>query len=733
MNAGRPNLLSEDEGYRSVKEFLDLNTVHFSRKSIGRAQNVIYGFCLEKVRERIRESAAYFEDQPFISIQADSWTSQSNFNVYGISVSFYDVIQKQPVTVVLYCAPLEEGKAADKLEKIISSVIAQMNIEKGHIIQSISDAEGCVTNSFNQAFPDSPHYTCLAHELQTCMKHALGLQKYKEDACVEGEEFFDKLRTLVAHFTISPLRTSKLLRYQEKDHVKEMKALVETELLTTEKRRKFFVGMTKFSTTRWSAAYKVCLRLLRLKKHIDQYFYDEEIDDVNLNSEEWAALKQIAVLLSPFSTITTLLQHKEKSIAGARYLFLATLRHNLDLLKKGKSLTIKGEEGVQIKSSITKKLPKLMLERLDIYFNHYFGDFLDEVERTSAPKKGKKKESMLNEKEFRLNACAMYLDPRIRSWMWEKGNLYCQSRLRDACDSMLPPRKEAPTSENRSETARVEINTPIIRRSTRLSPQKQPEASTTDKMFDFGRTERRKKKKKVTSTDRLLNEYEMVPLGCEINNVFDCFLEKESSSSKKRKREGKAKAVLNPYTWWTETEERHPNLEPLAKLARRVLPTEQGSIFSEQQFSHAKRVTSGTRARTGVKALNSRQFVKYNMPLMKTDFSSALETLEKKSGQYLKAVRDLPDAIKTSIELPPTDDIEEESLLEEEAFIVERECIFCENELLKVLNTADYKKVIYCDAPDCSRKEKGLKRGTEFLGCTSCRKCDICLACHARD
>ena len=160
MRCARPTVIVEDDGYRAVKMFLDLNTRQnsFSRWQIGRAQKIIYGFTLFKLRERIQESAEYFAHRCFISIQADSWTSQANFNVYGISITFFDVKLMKPVTCVLYCAPLKQGKAHEKLNQIVNNVLDHMQIPKLSIIQSISDAEACVKKSFVQSFPHAPHY-----------------------------------------------------------------------------------------------------------------------------------------------------------------------------------------------------------------------------------------------------------------------------------------------------------------------------------------------------------------------------------------------------------------------------------------------------------------------------------------------------------------------------------------------------------------------------------------------
>ena len=102
--------------------------------------------------------------------------------------------------------------------------------------------------------------------------------------------------------------------------------------------------------------------------------------------------------------------------------------------------------------------------------------------------------------------------------------------------------------------------------------------------------------------------------------------------------------------------------------------------------------------------------------------------IENNSKLYLDCVEKLPEAVLTSLDLPT----EAEEL--EESCVINRECPFCgEGVRLKVLNTSDYKKMIYCDIDGCTKKTTGLGRQEEFLGCTSCRKFDICLACHAKE
>ena len=87
MQNSRPCLLVEDVGLKRVVKYLDKHAPFYARNTISRACRAVYGFTFDAIRHRIRLSQKYFRQEPFIVIQGDSWTSQGNLKVFGVSCS----------------------------------------------------------------------------------------------------------------------------------------------------------------------------------------------------------------------------------------------------------------------------------------------------------------------------------------------------------------------------------------------------------------------------------------------------------------------------------------------------------------------------------------------------------------------------------------------------------------------------------------------------------------------
>jgi len=255
---GRPVVLVEDSEFRElVIPFLNRNAPLLSRSTITRSQVSICGFVYLKIKERLDRSKDFFNNKPFISLQADCWTSKSNYSVLGISGSYYDVISSRVETIVFHCAPLLTGKRESDLQILLNGVLKSFNLKKHHILQTVSDDEGSIRNALKNNFFLSDHQKCLAHRIQTLLKHsfAFGQREYKRDPFELGKLWFDKIRKLVSYFTTSPKRT-RLLKEVQTDKLEEGQKPL---------------GMKKFSATRWSGTHAVLLRLIRLKDALREY------------------------------------------------------------------------------------------------------------------------------------------------------------------------------------------------------------------------------------------------------------------------------------------------------------------------------------------------------------------------------------------------------------------------------------------------------------------------------
>ena len=163
---------------------------------------------------------------------------------------------------------------------------------------------------------------------------------------------------MVAHFTNSPKKTNILKKLLEEDGIQ------------------IPLGMLKFSTTRWSGAFRVLCRLLRLKKYLDKYFLDQNVDkDISLQTSDWKKILQIAGLLESFTIITNFLQYKCKSIAAAKFTFLSFLQRAISDAKSSE-IEFEGENKEEFETKITSSLAKKILKRLDENFKKAFGSFL---------------------------------------------------------------------------------------------------------------------------------------------------------------------------------------------------------------------------------------------------------------------------------------------------------------------------------------------------------------------
>ena len=85
----------------------------------------------------------------------------------------------------------------------------QLKIENHYVIQSVSDDEGAVRNCMRRTFPNAGYSTCLAHKIQTTLKHGLALasKEYKRDPFPLAFEFWERVRGLVSVHTKNSLNS----------------------------------------------------------------------------------------------------------------------------------------------------------------------------------------------------------------------------------------------------------------------------------------------------------------------------------------------------------------------------------------------------------------------------------------------------------------------------------------------------------------------------------------------
>ncbi len=164
---------------------------------------LIYGLCYSILVKRIADSAAYFNGQPFISLQGDAWTSSGSLHVFGLSITFYDVSLKRPQTYILKAEPLKEGKTQAALEEVTKIALNDFKIETEWVLQAIADGEKSVQNALFHMFPQRTD-RCLAHVLQNIIRKALCSPSKKYGRAIHWEaawELWQKIRAVVNHLS----------------------------------------------------------------------------------------------------------------------------------------------------------------------------------------------------------------------------------------------------------------------------------------------------------------------------------------------------------------------------------------------------------------------------------------------------------------------------------------------------------------------------------------------------
>ena len=261
MTSALPSTIPDNQHFKNFVGLLNTNYMPKSKDTELRIEQSIFGFCFKELKKRLKKSWNFFKI-PFLTLQADAWTAQSNLSLLGISVSFYDLNLKKSFTALLACEPLIEGKTASELTVLIKGCLAKFEIDLFWIHACIGDEEGAVQNALKSICSNTS--ICMAHKLQTMIRHAfaLGKKPYKKDPFHEGFDFFQKVRALISFFTKSPMRLRQLKKIQAEHYRSINQKFTKNDLLVP----------LKFSGTRWSGAFQALGRLQRLALHIQKFF-----------------------------------------------------------------------------------------------------------------------------------------------------------------------------------------------------------------------------------------------------------------------------------------------------------------------------------------------------------------------------------------------------------------------------------------------------------------------------
>ena len=586
------------------------------------------------------------------------------------------------MTLFLNAEPLPAGKRAVDLEAAIRKTMKMFGLKMSYLSQGISDEEGAVQNCLVSMLSNEKVYVCLAHKLQTIIKHAFqcSAKAYKRDYDDDAFMFFERIRKLIAFFTSSPKRTRALKRLQD---------------------AKSKVGLLKFSTTRRSGCYNALGRLNRLKNAIIRYFHStsEKDSSVNLDDGDWRLVPQILLMLDVLNKTTVYLQYKELPVFSMRLVLLNNIRDTFKSLNEGKENKVMVDscliEG-KLRGALARKMCKRFLER----FNEAFARDLEasaiEDERTSIEK------------------LVMFCDPRTRkhsvSYAAGKFAVSLNDNLVNVVDDLYDT-KVLEETELESRAAKRDREEQHYDKLIRMSPvEERCEIEMTPE----------KKKSSLSSIEAkdVLDRLLTVPYS-EHCSPFH-FLRKEVD----------ARSPFNaPETFWHDLGKKHFLLMPIAKRIVCGLTMELTSTFQESVFSYGGSTTTGTQNRTGPLRLSARAFVRFNYGYVAEEFEARFNELI-----HSAIVADIKERYKKLFE---AFNDEEDPLVAQENLGAEREdqsCPICFNINWMVLSVADFPgQRIRCDEVGCSLGDKPIPHLETFLACQTCNQWDICMLCLNRD
>ena len=110
--SGRESTVVEDELLTEIFHNFDPSFELMSRGTEVRRETTIYAVAFYHMKETFAKCAAWYNEMPYLSLEGDGWSSQSNKAVFVSSVKYYDPFINKNVCHTLDSCPIIGGKAA---------------------------------------------------------------------------------------------------------------------------------------------------------------------------------------------------------------------------------------------------------------------------------------------------------------------------------------------------------------------------------------------------------------------------------------------------------------------------------------------------------------------------------------------------------------------------------------------------------------------------------------------
>lgn len=215
------------------------------------------------------------EENQFITITTDGWTSSSNESYISITAHF---IRKkwEFVSCLLSCFSYSERHTAQNLHEQINEVLNEWGIlEK--VVAIVTDNAANIVSAAKLG--SWAHIPCFAHTLNLIVQYGLD----------EIKDIRAKVKAVVEHFHRSSQANAKLLSTQTR---MDANCVVPLKLKND-------------VSTRWNSTYFMFERFLKLEEPLTVTVGLLHHPVQLLSQEEWKILKEITQVLKPFELVTT--------------------------------------------------------------------------------------------------------------------------------------------------------------------------------------------------------------------------------------------------------------------------------------------------------------------------------------------------------------------------------------------------------------------------------------------
>ena len=288
----QPFSIVEDAGFRALLHGLDPTYVIPTRHQLSRQLLVSkYQQAVDDVKRELSTAEA-------VSLTTDSWTSICTENYIAVT-AHYVTAEFRLGSCLLECIRYTERHTADNLCTELRRLITEWSLEE-KLVAVVTDNAANITAAIKQLQQTDglravKHLPCFAHTLNLIVQPAVqSINNLKT-----------KVKNIVTYFHQSTVAAAKLEELQAQMRPNQGTLKLKNDVVT-----------------RWNSTLHMCERMCEVQEPLNAAIAVLMNPVECLTTEEWEALKEIAVVLKPFDAVTTEIS-AERAVTASKIIMLA--------------------------------------------------------------------------------------------------------------------------------------------------------------------------------------------------------------------------------------------------------------------------------------------------------------------------------------------------------------------------------------------------------------------------